>query len=211
MRDVVFIMSSGNCTFCGDERSREELKSFKFAGKELDKFIICPNCIAKANPEKDFIQVRRIVCAYLKTAEEVQDAQLKSPEIIIEPTDSFIQKAVQRIKSMKSDYFVGVSKIIVYNSGSELGSVISTNPTEIKINLQNIKNNVNKSGLQGPELEKAIVDAIVETITHERGHVKDIAEHGSFQGGENAAEAESQKMKTANKSRRMRFLSLISI
>jgi 2'-5' RNA ligase len=128
------------------------------------------------------------------------DPELASPDIKIEPVDTYIQKAVDLLKKINPSYFVGVRKIVA-DTGSGYGHVSSgpnQDPTVIHINLARIKSEMNTK-LQNATQEqkdKEIVRQIALTISHEHGHVKSFKPEGGFIGGEGPAEAEEGSMQS---------------
>lgn len=146
------------------------------------------------------------VKGFVKQA-QVQPGQLiqniDTPQIEIDPTiKAEIEDAVQHILAVDPSYFKGVSKIVALHSGP-YGQVSSEDPSVLHLNVQRIKNDIKarfgRFDPNNPEhremLEDAIKEALVEVITHEKGHALDWdPEHGRFPGGEGAAEQESRRM-----------------
>lgn len=129
---------------------------------------------------------------FLKIADTIQDPQVTSPNIVIEPSEPTMQKAVKVLQRMNPNYFIGVRKIVVAPS-AQYGHVESgpnKDPTIININVQRI---LQESGgaSAGPE---AIIAAAC-TIAHEKGHVSSFDPKIGFQGGESPAEAEESKVR----------------
>lgn len=127
------------------------------------------------------------------------DSELDSPEVKIEPMNSFIQKAVQKLKQIDPNYFKGVRQIKV-NSGTGFGFVESgpnKDPAVINLNLAKIENEVRSkgAGASPQQIEEAIVQALVETISHEKGHISSYDPKFGFQGGEGPSTAEEQRIK----------------
>lgn len=117
------------------------------------------------------------------------DPQKEGPEVIIEPMEPIIQKAVNLLKKMDPNIFRGVKKVVITPSSS-YGFVESgkdKDPSVIHINFQRIKQE-----LSGKSPEE-IVSAVAEVIAHERGHVHSYDEQKGFVGGESPAEAEERK------------------
>lgn len=126
------------------------------------------------------------------------DSELDSPEVKIEPMNSFIQKAVQKLKQIDPNYFKGVRQIKV-NSGNAFGFVESgpnKDPAVINLNLSKIENEVRSksSGASPQQVEEAIVQALIETIGHEKGHINSYDDKLGFQGGEGPSTAEEQRI-----------------
>jgi hypothetical protein len=116
---------------------------------------------------------------------QVVDQQVAGPNIIIEPMEPLLQKAVDRLKKMDPNLFVGVKKIVIKPS-SAYGFVESgpgKDPSVININLSRIKQEMaNRS-------EEEIIDALAQVIAHERAHIKSYKDDQGFVGGEQPAEA----------------------
>lgn len=189
----MFQCSSDNCMICGNEFNTEEL----FSINSDNNFKICTKCLAKSNPKDDYLEVRNIVNRYVKFSQQL-DAELASPDIRIEPVDTFIQKAVDLLKRVNPSYFIGVRKIIA-DTGQGFGHVASgpnQDPAVIHLNLSKIKSEL-QSKLQGAsqqDLEKEFVRQIALTIAHERGHISSFKPTSGFVGGESPAEAEENSM-----------------
>lgn len=151
---------------------------------------------------------------YLKTAREnyleaakiisaqTGDPELDSPNIIIEPQESLIQKAVDLIKSKDPSYFKGVRKIISGNfpAYGRVESGPGKDPAIVQLNFQRTKNEItNAIKSQNPNapqsmIDDAIVKSLAETITHEKGHVSSFKPDSGFAGGESPAEQEANRM-----------------
>lgn len=205
IRRFVEISKSGNCEACAVECPLNELTKTKLASWDL---FICKRC--KLNdPEMDFFEVFSMLsdaegnfvkaAKLIKEAQEIQDPELASPNIEVQPAESQIQEAVQRIKSKEPSYFVGVRSIVV-SPGSGYGFVESgqnKDPNVIHINLQKIKSDVSQqmSGADQKDINEAIVNAVVETIAHEKGHISGYKPESGF-AGEGSAEQESQRVQS---------------
>ena len=135
-----------------------------------------------------------ILFAFAQAEKMINDPQLTSPQVSVEPVDTFVQKAVDKLKALNPSYFIGVRKIVI-DMGQGYGRVESgpgKDPAVIHINLATIKNQL-KSQLGNasqPEFEKELVRQIAETIAHEKGHIGSFNETQGFVGGEQPAEAE---------------------
>lgn len=184
---------SDNCIVCANEFEAEELFSIRADAN----YKICTKCLAKSDPQEDYAQVRNIVSGYLKFSQQM-DAELASPDIKIEPGDTYIQKAVELLKRMNPNYFVGVRKIEA-DMGEGLGHVASgpgQDPTIIHINLPRIKSELQSklSGATPDQFEKEFVRQIALTIAHEKGHVGSFKQESGFAGGESPAQSEESSM-----------------
>jgi hypothetical protein len=126
------------------------------------------------------------------------DPELESPNIIIEPQESLIHKAVELIKSKDPNFFKGVRKIV---SGDQpnYGHVESgpgKDPAIINLNSPRINREV-KSKMQGApqeEIDKEIVRQLAGTIAHERGHIMSFDPQSGFKGGETPAEQAEKEL-----------------
>jgi hypothetical protein len=137
---------------------------------------------------------------------------LNTPTISIEPYEPIIQDVVNDIKIENPTFFTGVNKIKVDMGYGQLGSVESTNPGDININIYKIRSDV-MAQMQGqnfdinnPEHKNIMKDVVKRTIYHEKGHVEDalnvhnknpemgIGGAELFPGGEPVAEQYEQKL-----------------
>jgi hypothetical protein len=185
---------SDNCIVCANEFEAEEL----FSVRADANYKICTKCLAKSDPQNDYAQVRNIVSTYLKFSQQQMDAELASPDIKIEPGDTFIQKAVDMLKRVNPNYFVGVRKIEA-DMGEGLGHVASgpgQDPAVIHINLPRIRSELQAKlpGVPQEQFEKEFVRQIALTIAHEKGHVGSFKPEGGFAGGESPAEQEASSI-----------------
>lgn len=62
---------SDNCTVCAEEFPLDELKSIALSTVHVTNYKICVNCIAKANPEDDYLEVRSIVDSFLNSSKKL--------------------------------------------------------------------------------------------------------------------------------------------
>lgn len=144
----------------------------------------------------DYLNVRNMLSGFYKKAQNVSDPELASPDIKIEPMESSIQKAVDLLKNINPNYFVGVRKIVL-DTGSAYGFVEGggeKDPTIIHINLPKIKSEIqNKLGsTPKEEQDRELVRQIALTLSHERAHALSFKAETGFQGGEAPAESEEQ-------------------
>jgi len=198
---------AANCQSCGQEYLDFQLTKVKLASflRELN---ICEGCF-NSDPAEDY----RVAGSYLgfndpltkykeaarilsKMAQEASEAEINGPQVRIEPMESLVDEAVKRLKQIDPNYFLGVSRII---SGTEThyGHVSSDDPSVVHINFPRIKSEITAkmSGASQDDIDEAIINSIVETVSHERGHVKDFnPETNTFSGGEGAAHVEEQKI-----------------
>jgi hypothetical protein len=204
---------SANCEACGLEYLTPELHTVKIASFKRD-LTLCNACL-NSNTFEDYIYVsaalsdplqkyREVIKILNKRAQqEPVDAELASPQVRIEPQETLIDKAVQKLKQMQPNYFVGVRKIV---SGPEAnyGHVESgkgKDPTVIHINFPRIKSEVEKelAGSAKEDIDDAIINNIVSVLAHEAGHVKSYDPEKGFVGAETPALAEEQKIHNQNK------------
>jgi hypothetical protein len=185
-------MSNGsdNCCICG-----YEFENKYFVIKQ--SFKICRACIHEASPQNDYEQVKTILGGHIKLAQQM-DPELVSPEIKVEPADTLIQEAVNMLKKVNPNYFVGVRKIVL-DAGQGFGHVSSgagNDPAVIHINLPKIKAELQAKLMNAtPEQkQKELVRQIAITISHEKGHVASFKPEGGFVGNEAPALQEEQSM-----------------
>lgn len=129
--------------------------------------------------------------AFRKSLRLLKTAQLESPNIVIQPTEQVIQKAVDLLKKMDPNYFVGVKQININPSSGNYGSVESgkdKDPTVVNINLSKIKQHA------GSEMSPELIVETALTIAHECAHVKSFNNEGGFVGGEAPAEQEERRV-----------------
>lgn len=178
---------SANCGACSIEFPLNKLKSVKLANWELN---ICQICLAN-DPASDYAQALSII----KSA-QFQDTELEGPDVRIEPAESLIQEAVKRIRSKQPDYFAGRPdrpgvRSIVVGPSSGFGHVESgpgKDPNVIHIDMNKIKSN-----LGSVKDDEAIINSIIEVISHERGHISGFKSEQGF-AGEGPAEAEAKRV-----------------
>jgi hypothetical protein len=148
--------------------------------------------------KKNFLQAFKILFA------QNIDPQVDSPNIIIEPVEPLLQKAVDQLKKLDPNYFKGVRKIVVKDE-SVYGHVESgpgKDPTIIYLNLPRIKREITQQAKSANPnapnnvIDDAIVKALADTIAHERGHIGTYAPGKDFSGfgGESEAEAEARRI-----------------
>jgi hypothetical protein len=127
-----------------------------------------------------------------------QSTTRDTPSIRIEPQESLVQKAVDEIKKIEPNYFVGIEQIKVENTGGSYGKSESgpgKDPTIIYLNSEKIKADTKTKAQNAPaeKLEEIIVEEIVDTIAHEKGHIIPFKQRGQF-GSETEAELEAKKI-----------------
>ena len=133
----------------------------------------------------NFLEGLRII------AQVAEDQQVTGPQVIIEPMEPAIQKAVDLLRKMDPNYFSRVRKVVVSTSGGNYGFVESgkdKDPSIININVNRIKNESKSSSFADVVMAAAVV------IAHERGHVLSYDPEQGFVGGESPAEAEEQRV-----------------
>ncbi|HVI42760.1 MAG TPA: hypothetical protein VM577_19305 [Anaerovoracaceae bacterium] len=173
-----------NCGACGGEVLSTELTPVKLGGISSE-IRICVSCLTYAN----IIEEYKSAAELISMAFEASDAELQSPNVVVEPANSIIQKAVNLIKQIEPGYFVGVRKIVV-SASPDYGHVESgpdKDPAVINVNLARVQNEAGGD-------EKSAVRSIAGVIAHERGHVKSFNSSLGFQGGEGPAEAEEKRV-----------------
>jgi hypothetical protein len=121
----------------------------------------------------------------------LKGAQVNSPNIVIQPTEPVIQKAVNLLKKMDPNYFVGINQINLNSSTSNFGFVESgegKDPTVVNVNLNRIKQHA------GSEATPELIAETAITIAHECAHTKSFSGEQGFVGGESVAEQEERKV-----------------
>lgn len=129
------------------------------------------------------------------------DIGLTGPNVVIQPVEPLVDRAVKIIRRKDPNAFSGVRTINVGGGTGALGFVSSKDPSIINIDASLIKNTAAKfdpnvtdvlNELPNPEESKKVFWTTV-TVYHELAHVKDYDEQrGSFPGGEGVAEAAEQ-------------------
>lgn len=136
------------------------------------------------------------------TEENTQN--IETPLIMVQPYEPLVQEAVDELNSENPNFFKGVNKVNIDMGSGQYGSVSSENPSDININLDNIKSQL-ESDLQGqfdinnPAHKQHLLNLVKEVIVHEKAHVSDalqtqelsdtaLSGEELFPGGENVAE-----------------------
>jgi hypothetical protein len=119
------------------------------------------------------------------------DVGLTGPNVVIQPMEPLVDRAVKVLRRMDPNYFAGVRTINITPANPNFGFVESgpqKDPSVININMGKIK-----SETQNLNPEEAVF-AAATTIAHERGHVTSFNEQQGFVGGEGPAEAEEARV-----------------
>lgn len=104
--------------------------------------------------------------------------------VVIEPYEPLIAKAIELIQKKEPGYFQGISKIVVEPTDTgHFGRVESDKPDIIFISIGRLRNALAATNEESQILEAAL------TLAHEMGHLK-----SQFQGGEAPAESEEARM-----------------
>lgn len=128
------------------------------------------------------------------------DIGLTGPNVVIQPMEPLVDRAVKIIRRKDPNAFAGVRTINVGGGTGALGFVSSKDPSVINIDAALIKNTASKSDpsvteilsqLPNPEESKKVFWTTV-TLYHELAHVKDYDEQHGFKGGEGIAESAEQ-------------------
>jgi len=141
---------------------------------------------------------------FYKLAQQLDEAFVQGPSVQVDPAlGAQVQDAVNELKKADPNIFKGIGKITVL-TGGPFGMVTSKDPSTVQINLNKIKQEVQKQmggtyNPSNPEHKKAFDEAvkrsIVETVSHEAAHTKDFnPETGKFPGGEGVAESAERSM-----------------
>lgn len=104
--------------------------------------------------------------------------------VIIEPFEPLVEKAIRLIENDFPQYFSGVNKIILEpGSPNHFGRVKSEQPDTIFVSLDKIKSFMSNAD------ELDVIKQIAGTLAHEMGHL-----NSDFQGGEAPAEQEEAEV-----------------
>ena len=98
---------------------------------------------------------------------------LANLDIVIEPEESAVRSAVNKLKQMDQHYFDGVQKIVVEQGNAHspyLGK--STSDKIIYLSLDTIKEALKQKGYT-PDNAEALANEIIETLGHEKTHIKE--------------------------------------
>ena len=128
-----------------------------------------------------------------KYAQQISDLELDGPNVVVQPTEPVINKAINLLKKMDPGYFKGVRRIQVSPASMYYGFVESgpdKDPTVVNINMSKINQQ------SGSENDINAVFAAATTIAHEVGHVRSYNQEQGFVGGESPAEAEERRVAT---------------
>ena len=175
---------STNCQVCGKEKLNYQLRPVKIGSLVKD---ICNSCNAETSTFDDFKQAL-LILKNIKTAQE-NDSELSSPNVIVEPVEPIVNKAVSLLKRMNSSYFVGVRKIVA-GTGSNYGHVSSgpdKDPNTVYVNISRILSESDK------EDKREAIISVALTISHEIGHMKKFDEEKGF-GSEGDAQSEENRV-----------------
>lgn len=135
----------------------------------------------------------------LAQAQDV-DVGLTGPNVVVQPAEPIIDKAIKIIKRKEPNAFSGVRTINVGTGQGALGFVesgLNKDPAVINIDANLIKNKASNfdpsvseflNQMANPEEARKVFWTTV-TLYHEVAHVKDYDEQQGFPGGEGVAEA----------------------
>ncbi len=142
--------------------------------------------------QRYFLQAAKIIFA------QSGDPELDSPNIIINPSEPLVQKAVDLIKSKDPNFFKGVRKIVI-GEEANYGHVESgpgKDPAVIHLNYPRINREIRAKmqGASNDDIASEIAKALAATIAHERGHVLDYDPKVGFPGGESKAEQAEKEL-----------------
>lgn len=155
--------------------------------------------------KNNFLKVKQIILetkakrCFAQAAELLPESTTRdTPHIKVEPQESLVQKAIDVIKKIDPNYFVGVEEIKVENTGESYGKTESgagKDPTVIHLNANKIKSDVQSKAQNLPQekLEPIIIDELIDTIAHEKGHIIPFKQRGQL-GSETEAETEAKKI-----------------
>ena len=173
---------STNCQICGKEKLNYQIRPVKIGSLVKD---ICESCNNETSTFDEFKQAI-LILKNIKTAQE-NDPELSSPNIIVEPVEPIVNKAVSLLKRYQSNYFVGVRKIVA-GTGNNYGHVSNKkDPYTVYVNISRILNESDKE-----DKREAIISCAL-TISHEIGHMKKFDDEKGF-GSEGDAQSEENKV-----------------
>jgi hypothetical protein len=185
-----------NCQACGREENSTELSPIKLSSVQTNTIKVCTSCLQLHLALKNYKEAARLIVSAFDNT--ITDAELSSPNVVIEPAQSLVQKAVDLLKKTDPGYFVGVRKIVIAPEANygHVESGAGKDPAVIHLNLDRIQRETRTRMTNQPQtsVDEAIVQAVAQTIAHERGHVKSYTPQTGFQGGEGPAEAEEQRI-----------------
>jgi len=96
---------------------------------------------------KNYKEAVELLQSFFKKAQQPQmDAELKSPNVIVEPAEPLIQSAIQLLKRKDPNFFIGIRKIIVHTEPhyGHVSSGPKEDPSVIYINLNKINSSLSK-------------------------------------------------------------------
>lgn len=176
----------------------QEVGLSKYIGKQIQDV----DSDKKGDVNYNFDKMSQMNLKTIKFA-QINEQQVQGPNVIIEPSLQIeIQDAVNELKKNDPSFFSGVSKIVAL-SGSPFGQVSSEDPTIIHLNLNKIKQEVktqvgssyNPNDAEHKKaFDEAVKRSIIETISHEKGHIETYdSNKNQFVGGEAPAESKSKQ------------------
>jgi len=146
---------------------------------------------------------------------EENTQNIDTPLIMVQPYEPLVQEAIDELYQQNPNFFKGVNKVNIDMGFGQFGSVSSTDPSDININIANIRSNVNREfqgqfDINNPEHKKHMLDVIKRVLVHEKAHVSDaiqaqeisdisLSGEELFPGGEGVAETAEQKFTSSNK------------
>jgi hypothetical protein len=162
-----------------DEIGKDAIESLRTAVKAIESEL-------GISPAGDYSTVRA------RLDKLAQDVELEGPNVIIQPMEGLVQQAVNKLKQMDPNYFKGVRSIVIapqphygfVESGPE------KDPAVIHLNYNRIRQEISAQGGS----DEDVINAVMETIAHEKGHVASFQPQQGFVGGEQPAEQEAQRM-----------------
>ncbi len=175
---------AANCQVCGKEKLNYQLRPVKIGSLVKD---VCDICNAKTSGYDDFKEAIMIL-KNIKMAQET-DSELASPNVVVEPAEPVIAKAVQLLKRFQNNYFVGVRKIVA-GTGNNFGHVETgpgKDPNTVYVNISRILNEADKEDKRESIISTAL------TIAHGVGHLQKFDEKTGF-GTEGEAQAEENRV-----------------
>lgn len=198
------VCKSTNCEACGEECFVSELKQVRLGGWHVNLCLSCHLDDTFDSYKKAAISISSTLPGaarqlFLEANDILTSFAQAGPDVAIEPMEGLVQEAVNILRQQDPNYFDGVSRIVVQQSGPDYGHVESgqdKDPSIINVNFGRIKSEVEQAmaGSSQEQIHDTIIEAIIDTLAHEKGHVASFDEQQGFVGGETPAEAEQQRI-----------------
>ena len=123
-------------------------------------------------------------------------SNIGGPNINIRPLEPMVQEVVRELQAQSPGIFDHITDIVVDVGYGQFGSVVSTSPNTIRVNMNNIKDELRSKGWDEhmPEYKEQLKNTIKEVLIHEHSHTTDYDPNtGKFPGGEAIADRAVQQ------------------